>query len=110
MASAAKRADRATSEGRVAVQVDGTAATIVAVGCETEPVSSNEDFAVFVQRVVEAVAAGGDDAAASLEPERVDLAARLGENIQIVGARRLQASDGEALSQYVHGPANKVGA
>jgi elongation factor Ts len=110
MASAAKRAERATSEGRVAVRVDGSAGTIVAVGCETEPVSANEDFASFVQRVVDAVAAGGDGAVEELEADRVDLAAKLGENIQIVGARRLQASDGEALSQYVHGPANKVGA
>ena len=110
MASAAKRADRATSEGRVAVRVDGSLGTIAAVGCETEPVSSNEDFRAFVERVVDAVAAGGDDAAASLEADRVELAAKLGENIQIVGARRLQAPDGETLSQYVHGPANKVGA
>ena len=47
---------------------------------------------------------------ASLEDERVELAARLGENIQVVGAKRMEAADGEVLSYYVHSPANKVGA
>jgi len=51
---------------------------------------------------------GGD--ASSLEDERVELAARLGENIQVAGAKRMEADGDEALSYYVHGPANKVGA
>ena len=46
----------------------------------------------------------------SLEDERVELAAKLGENIQVVGAKRMEAADGELLSFYVHPPANKVGA
>jgi len=70
-------------------------------------VSANEDFVAFTDKVLGVVAEGGD--AASLEDERVELAAKLGENIQVVGAKRLQASDGELLSYYVHGPANKVG-
>ena len=45
-----------------------------------------------------------------LEEERVELTAKLGENIQVVGAKRMEAGDGEVLSSYVHGPANKVGA
>ena len=52
----------------------------------------------------------GEDAVAGLEAERVDLAAKLGENIQIVGAKRLQAENGAMFSYYVHAPANKVGA
>ena len=38
MASAAKRADRETTEGIVLVEVAAANAAIVAVGCETEPV------------------------------------------------------------------------
>src|SRR6185312_17371250 len=44
MASAAKRADRETSEGKVGVTIDGAVGAIAAVGCETEPVSNNEEF------------------------------------------------------------------
>jgi elongation factor Ts len=108
MASAAKRADRATSEGKVGVMVRDGAGAIAAIGCETEPVSNNDDFLAYAEKVLRTVFEGGD--ASSLEDERVELAARLGENIQVVGTKRFQASDGEVLSYYVHSPANKVGA
>jgi elongation factor Ts len=108
MASAAKRADRETSEGKVGVMVRENAGAIVAVGCETEPVSNNEDFLAYAEKVLQTVFDGGE--AASLEDVRVELSARLGENIQVAGAKRMEAGDGELLSYYVHSPANKVGA
>jgi elongation factor Ts len=110
MASAAKRADRATSEGKVGVMVRDTVGAVAAVGCETEPVSNNEDFLAYAEKVLNAVHERGADAAAELEDERVELAARLGENIQVVGAKRMEAASDELLSFYVHAPANKVGA
>jgi elongation factor Ts len=108
MASAAKRADRATSEGKVGVMVRDGVGVIAAVGCETEPVSNNDDFLAYAEKVLTTVFGGGD--AAAHEDERVELTARLGENIQVVGTKRMEAGDGEALSFYVHAPANKVGA
>ncbi len=108
MASAAKRADRATSEGKVGVMVRDHAGAIAAVGCETEPVSNNEDFLAYAEKVLRATFDGGD--ASSLEDERVALAAKLGENIQVVGTKHFAAEDGELISFYVHSPANKVGA
>lgn len=110
MASAAKRADRETSEGKVGVLIEDGVGAIVAVGCETEPVSNNEEFLAYAEKALRAVHAGGADAAQSLEDERVSLAAKLGENIQVVGAKRLEATGDERLSSYVHGPVNKVGA
>ena len=109
MASAAKRADRETTEGVVLVRTDGSTGTIVAVGCETEPVSKNDDFQAFAQDVLSAVHGDGEGAVDSLEERRAELTGRLGENIQIVGARRLSAGDGELLASYVHPPANKIG-
>jgi elongation factor Ts len=109
MAQAAKRADRETTEGKVDVRVDAGAGAIVAVGSETEPVSKNEDFQAFVEKVLETVHAQGDGALAALEAERIDLAARLGENIQMIGAKRMEAAADELLSSYVH-PPGKVGA
>jgi elongation factor Ts len=108
MASAAKRADRATSEGKVGVMVRENVGAIAAVGCETEPVSNQEDFLAYAEKVLRTVFEGGD--ASSHEDERVELAAKLGENIQVVGAKRMEASGDEVISYYVHGPANKVGA
>jgi elongation factor Ts len=109
MASAAKRAGRETTEGLVVTRVEGTTGTIVGVGCETEPVSKNEGFRAFVDRVAEAVAAGGPDAAAALEEERQELSGRLGENIAVVGAARFEAGSDEVLASYVHPPAHKIG-
>ena len=110
MASAAKRAGRETSEGKVGVLVRENAGAIVAVGCETEPVSNNDEFLTFAERVLRAVHERGEDAVAELETERVELAAKLGEHIQVIGAKRMEAAEGELLSFYVHAPANKVGA
>jgi len=109
MASAAKRAGRETTEGVVLTQSDEAHGTIVAVGCETEPVSKNEDFLAFAQDVLREVHDRGEEAAAALDDRRAELTARLGENIQIVGTRRISAGPDERLVSYVHPPARKVG-
>jgi elongation factor Ts len=107
MASAAKRADRETTEGIVLVRAERSAGAIVAVGCETEPVSKNEDFREFADAVLSTVFEGADPG--DLEEQRVDVAARLGENVQIVGSRRIDAADGTFFDTYIH-PPGKVGA
>ena len=110
MASAAKRAGRETTEGVVLVQSDDSTGTIVAVGCETEPVSKNEDFEAFARDVLREVHVQGEEAGlAPLEQRRSELSARLGENIQVVGARRMRAEHGERFVSYVHPPARKIG-
>ena len=109
MASAAKRAHRETSEGVVLVESDDDRGTIVAIGCETEPVSKNDDFRKFALDVLREVHDRGESAGDVLEERRAELSARLGENIQIVGVRRLTASHGSTFVSYVHPPAHKVG-
>ena len=57
-ADAAKRSGRETTEGKVGFSItEESVAAMVAVGCETEPVSNNEEFLVFAQRVLERGAA-----------------------------------------------------
>jgi elongation factor Ts len=109
LAAAAKRAERATTEGIVLARVDGGLGTMVAIGCETEPVSKNDDFRAFAERILDAVASGGLGAEAGLEEDRVALVARIGENVIVRGAARFEAADGEAVVAYVHPPANKIG-
>lgn len=109
MASVAKRADRETTEGVVLTQTDDDRGTIVAVGCETEPVSKNDDFRSFARDVVREIHDRGESAVDVLEERRVELSAKLGENIQIVGVRRMTAAHGEAFISYVHPPAHKIG-
>ena len=108
LASAGKRAGRETSEGTVLARVDGSRGAIVAVGCETEPVSGNQEFLAFAQHLLDVVWAEGPDAADGLEDERVELVAKLGENVAVVGAERYDAAD-EVVADYIHPPARKIG-
>src|SRR6266540_3752813 len=80
MASAAKRSGRATTEGKVNYRVssDGKLGVIVAIGCEAEPVSWNDEFLTFAKKVLEVVEAEGPGAEAQLEEERLELCLRPG--------------------------------
>jgi elongation factor Ts len=111
MAGAAKRADRATPEGKVGYRLgdDGKQGTMVAVGCETEPVSNNDQFLEFAKKVLEAVEEDGPGAESALEEERTQLAGKLGENIVVTGAARFEAVDGAKIAAYAHPPRNKIG-
>jgi elongation factor Ts len=109
MASAGKRAGRETTEGAVGFIVDGGVGSIVGIGCETEPVSKNDEFQEFAIKVLRAIHADGPDAVESFEDERIDLIAKLGENIVIVSPTRFEAPSGNVLAGYAHPPANKIG-
>jgi elongation factor Ts len=111
LASAAKRAGRETTEGKVGYRVaeDARRGAIVAVGCETEPVSNNEEFLSFAVKVLEAVEREGPVGVDQLDQERQELAAKLGENIVVAGSARFEAVDGGVIDGYSHPPANKLG-
>ena len=111
MASAEKRAGRATSEGKVGYRIadEGKRGTIVALGCETEPVSNNDEFLAYAKKVLEAVEADGPGAEARLDDERKELSGKLGENIVVVGSARFEAVDGARIEGYAHPPAHKLG-
>jgi elongation factor Ts len=109
IAAAGKKAGRETTEGEAVATVSGSVGAIVAVGCETEPVSKNELFLAFVEAALETVEAGGPEALAGLDERRLELIGQLGENIEIAGATRMEAGEGELLAEYVHPPANKIG-
>ena len=110
MASAAKRAGRATTEGVVLLKTGDGRGSLVAIGCETEPVAKNEEFLAFAEHVLEAafstrMAQKMDE----LEQERTDLIAKIGENIVPVGTVTFEADGNGVIEGYVHPPANKLG-
>jgi elongation factor Ts len=111
MAGAAKRSDRATPEGKVGYRLgdDGKRGTMVAIGCETEPVSNNDEFLAFAQKVLERVETDGPGSEQELEEERAQLAGKLGENIVVTGTARFEAIDGGRIAAYAHPPRNKIG-
>ena len=110
MAEAGKRAGRETTEGVVLARVADRSGTLVAIGCETEPVSKNHEFLAYAEKVLDAVEQGGPEAAGSLETERAELVGKIGENIVVRGATRFdKQGEDEVLSAYVHPPAKKIG-
>jgi elongation factor Ts len=110
IAAAGKRRGRETKEGKVVTRVEErTRGAMVAVGCETEPVASNEEFVRYAGAVLEAVWDAGPGAAHDLEDERVALVARIGENVAVSGAARFEAESGDVIAAYVHPPAEKIG-
>ena len=92
MASAGKRAGRETTEGMVGYIVDGNVGTIMGIGCETEPVSKNDAFQELGAKVLRAVHADGPEAVESFEEERIELIAKLGENIVFVEPGALRSA------------------
>jgi len=109
IAAAGKKAGRETTDGEVLATVSGDVGALVAIGCETEPVSKVDEFLQFAEAVLEAVEANGPEAVAELEQRRLELIAQIGENVEIRGATRMEAAEGELLAEYVHPPANKIG-
>ena len=106
MAQAAKRAGRATTEGMVGYRIEGNVGTMVAVGCETEPVSKNDEFARLGEERAGGRPRRGPAAAEALEEERVELSAKLGENIVVVGRRALRGGRRRG-HERVHAPAGE---
>jgi elongation factor Ts len=109
MASAGKRAGRETTEGLVGFILDPGVGSIVGIGCETEPVSKSDEFQEFAIAVLRGVHTDGAEAVERFEEQRIELIAKLGENIVIVSPTRFEAPDGNVLGAYAHPPANKIG-
>lgn len=106
---AIQRVGKGTSEGVVRDRIEAAKATMVAVGCETEPVAKNEEFLAFAERVLDAVERDGSTAIERLEDDRLELVARIREQVAIRGAESWKAREGELLGGYVHPPARKIG-
>lgn len=115
---AAKRADNETNEGTVliAISADGTNGKLVALACETEPVSKVADFtdlasALLASAVANNVADKDALLASTLADGRVaqeamiELTGKIGEKITIAGYENITA---DKVVSYIHSN-NKIG-
>ena len=105
----AKRADRSTSEGLIAVTENDGKTTILELACETDFVSKNERFIALADKIVAAASAiSADDVDAVLNSELdgqsvaqliSDEAAIIGEKIEL---RRVRTLSGDKFEIYLH--------
>lgn len=107
---AAKKAGNVAAEGAIAVKVtaDNKRAVIMEVNSQTDFLALQDDFKKFVADSIEQALAENlttvEPLIAARETARVELVAKVGENVNI---RRLTAVEGDVLGAYVHG--NKIG-
>ncbi|MEQ1933076.1 MAG: translation elongation factor Ts [Fimbriimonadaceae bacterium] len=98
-AAAAKRADRSTSEGVVAIKADGANLGAVVVEVETDFVARNEEFIAMCNEMAEKVCNGTGDEA-TLKEMAEGAVARMRENCQVTKTVRLTGPDSAVF--YVH--------
>jgi elongation factor Ts len=126
LATAAKKASRAASEGAVGAHIadGGRMGVLVEVNCETDFVAKTPDFQSLVKQVAENVAAGAaEDVPAFLaQPLAGDAGRTVGDLVQekiafikenIVVRRfarfRVPAGENGLVAAYIHPPAARVG-
>ena len=112
LAKAGKREGRATSEGAIAIALDGRTGAMVEIGCETDFVARTDAFTALGDKLARAVAADAKIAsvdallAAPLDGEKVadrvaNAIAVLGENVVVKRVARLAVGSG-VVGGYVH--------
>lgn len=114
LAKADKKAGRTAAEGLIVVALsdDGRQGAMVEVNCETDFVAGGDDFRDFAQavgqKVLEADPADLDALNAldlggkSVNDTRLELVAKIGENIQVRRFTRFQTDAGR-ITSYLHG-------
>jgi len=105
----AKRADRSTSEGLIAVVESATAVTMIELACETDFVAKNDKFIALAEQVVQALAdSGAETVDAALAVPTAggtvgslieDQAATIGEKLEL---RQVIRIAGDKFAVYLH--------
>ncbi|MBT8478910.1 MAG: elongation factor Ts [Gemmatimonadetes bacterium] len=115
-AKAAKRAERAMTEGVVAIAEVESGAGMVAVSSETDFVARNQDFQDFASRLAASVGESGlpdgevltgeqllaTEGFEGLSEELSSMRATIGENLEVQSAVRFGTSAGRDLGSYLH--------
>lgn len=112
LAAVAKKAGRATNEGRVCAIVDGAAGAVCQVNCETDFVALTDKFQDYAAKFTQVVIANNPESVealleseyegAKVNDELTEAIHIIGENMQIANFKRLEVQGTGALVSYVH--------
>lgn len=112
LAKAVKRSGRETTEGTIAMSLEGPVGGIVEIGCETDFVAKTDDFQALATGIAAAAVANAEQAGTdsladvSVNGEKLSdtiasAVAKLGENIVLKRSERIGASSGR-VGGYIH--------
>jgi elongation factor Ts len=106
-ATATTKGGREAREGLIAQHIapDGRLGVLVEVNCQTDFVARNDMFREFADEVARRLAA---DPKADFEADRIELVAKIRENIQIPRHQRMEVSGNGMVAAYIH-TGGKVG-
>jgi elongation factor Ts len=102
LAASAKRSDRENAQGAVALAITSDAAAMVELKCETDFVAKSEQFNAVANELVQAVLAGGADAASQRSADLDELKITLKENIELGRVVQIVKGAGNVLDSYLH--------
>jgi elongation factor Ts len=102
LAAAAKRDDRESSQGAVALFVDGNVGSIVELKCETDFVAQSEHFKKLAADLAALVAHHDEKVVDQRAKDIEDLRITLKEKIEVGDVVRFDAGDGHVLDSYLH--------
>jgi len=94
LAASAKRDDRESAQGVVAVKVTGNVAAIVKLKCETDFVAGSEQFIAEAEALADLVIAKGEAAVSERNQQLEDLKILLKEKIDLGDVVRFEAASG----------------
>ena len=102
LASSAKREDRESSQGAVAVKITDAGSAIVEIRCETDFVAKSDAFKGLVDELAALVAAKGPDATSEKSSQIDDLKVTLKENIELGRMVHYAANPATVVDSYLH--------
>ncbi len=102
IAKAAARAERVSDQGTVALAVDGNAAAIVELRCETDFSAKAEDFTALADELAQLVLVSGEESVETRQAALEDLSLAKKENVQLGKVVKVEAADGNILDTYLH--------
>ena len=102
LAASAKRDDRESAQGVVAVKITGNVAAIVKLQCETDFVAGSDQFIAEAEALADLVIAKGEAAVSERNQQLEDLKILLKEKIDLGDIVRFEAASGNVLDMYSH--------
>lgn len=103
LAAAAKRADRATAEGRLFMRQEGNKIYVVEMTCETDFVANNADFVALGEKMIDVTIAKGYTKVEEEHNKMLeDLKVSIRENMNVAKVEVIEVPAGSTGSFYIH--------